>query len=53
MTKNDLWPDWFNYTVVIERPDGTTFEQPYFNFEDVADLVKDVFGEGYKVVAIY
>ena len=41
------------YVAIIEDPDGRTFEQPYLEFEDIADLIEDIYGPGYKLVAIY
>ena len=42
------------YIAVIEREDGSTYEQPYYSFEELNYLLDVVCGDGiYKIVAIY
>lgn len=45
--------DWCPYVAIIEDQDGHTYEQPYFDFKELEELVSIVFGEGYRVVTIY
>ena len=40
------------YVAVIERPDSSTYEQPYYDFYDLVRLI-GFLGDGYKVIAIY
>lgn len=40
------------YTVVVERPDGSTFSQEYQEFEDLITFFKSL-GEDYWIVDIY
>ena len=40
------------YCAIIERPDGTTYEQLYGDFYDLLEL-KAMLGRGYWIVAIY
>lgn len=40
------------YTAVIERPDGSTYEQDYKDFEDLL-LLKQMLGNDYWIVDIY
>lgn len=46
-----LRDSWY-YIAVIERVDGTTYEQPYLEFEDLCDL-SDSLGSDYWIVDIY
>lgn len=39
-------------TAVIERPDGSTYEQVYKEFEDLLSL-KESLGDDYWIVDIY
>ncbi len=40
------------YTAVIERLDGSTYEQNYQDFDDLIDL-KQSLGDDYWIVSIY
>lgn len=40
------------YIAVIERPDNSTFEQPYLDFYDLLSLI-DFLGHDYRIVSIY
>ena len=40
------------YIAIIERPDNTTYEQPYIDFYDLVSLLTYL-GDGYKIVSIY
>lgn len=40
------------YTAVIERPDGSTYEQDYYQFEDLVYLAS-ILGRDYWIVDIY
>lgn len=40
------------YIAVIEREDGSTFEQVYKDFYELVEL-SDHLGDGYLIVAIY
>ena len=50
---NLVQKDWFPYVAIVEDPDGNTYEQPYTDYEELIDLVNDIFGEGYRIVTIY
>lgn len=40
------------YTAIIERPDGSTYEQRYKEFEDLVYLLRSL-GKYYRIVEIY
>lgn len=42
----------FPYIAVIESPTGSTYEQPYREFEDLRDIVQ-MLGPDYRIVSIY
>lgn len=42
--------DW--YIAVIENPDGITYEQPYWDYLDLIDLIESL-GPGYRIVCLY
>ena len=42
----------FNYYAIIERPDGSTYEQGYDDFYDLLDLIMFL-GRKYRVVEVY
>lgn len=42
----------FPYIAIIESPSGSTYEQPYRDFEDLKDIVQ-MLGPDYHVVSIY
>lgn len=44
-------PDEYYYAV-IEREDGSTYVQPYKEFEDIV-LLSDSLGDGYYIVDIF
>ena len=40
------------YIAVIERPDNSTYEQPYNDFFELLELYRHL-GDGYQIVCIY
>lgn len=41
------------FIAVIERPDGTCYEQPFKDYSEIVFLITHILGEGYEVVDIY
>lgn len=41
-----------DYIAVVERPDGSTYEQPFREFEDLLELATYL-GDEYRVVDVY
>ena len=44
--------DWIPYTAVIEDPDGNTYEQPFWDYEDMCDTLNDL-GPDYRLITVY